>query len=205
MVDLVKAYLLQNSSVSIPGLGTIYVERIPAQSDFVNRQLLPPAYHYRFDRYFDAPGRDFFTYLSARQRIPDYEAIKQYNEWSVGLRSNIIAESPVVLEGIGSLSRDEAGDVVFAPEAPLKTYDIPVSAQRIIRTNARHAMLVGDKETTTADMNSYLQVEAVHKERASWWIYALILAAIALTAIFFHYYKSGSSSPFGNGQTIEAR
>lgn len=205
MVDLVKAYLLQNSSVSIPGLGTIYVERIPAQSDFVNRQLLPPAYHYRFDRYFDAPARDFFAYLSARQRIPDYEAIKLYNEWSVGLRNHIISETPVLLEGIGSLSRDESGDVVFAPQAPLKTYDIPVAAQRIIRTNARHAMLVGDRETTTADMNTYLQVEGAHKEKASWWIYALVLATIALTAIFFHYYKRAPSSPFGNGQTIEAK
>ncbi len=60
MVKLISTYLIQNKSVSIPGLGTIYVERVPAQSDFVNRQLLPPAYHYRFDKYFDAPGKDFY-------------------------------------------------------------------------------------------------------------------------------------------------
>src|SRR5690606_16028798 len=89
MVNLICSYLLQHKSISIPGLGTIYVERIPAQSDFVNRQLLPPAYHYRFDRYFDVPARDFFIFLGARKNIKDYEAIKLYNEWAQTLRNEL--------------------------------------------------------------------------------------------------------------------
>ncbi|MBA4168672.1 MAG: hypothetical protein H0X41_14195, partial [Chitinophagaceae bacterium] len=192
-----------HKSVSIPGLGTIYVERIPAQSDFINRQLLPPAYHYRFDKYFDAPEKEFFSFIATRENIPEYEAIKLYNEWALGIRNGISADQAKVLEGIGSLKRDSSGDIVFEPLSALKTYDIAVPAERIIRSNARHAMIVGDKETTTVEMTDYLH--EVHKEKTSWWIYALIVAAIAVVAIFFHYFRNGSDAPFGNHQTIETR
>jgi hypothetical protein len=204
MIALINSYLLQHKSISIPGLGTIYVERIPAQSDFVNRQLLPPAYHFRFDKYFDAPGKDFFTYLAAKKNIPDYEAIKLYNEWALELRNSIGTEDSTSLEGVGILKRDLSGEVIFEPSSTPRIYVVPVPAERIIRSNSKHMMLVGDKETTNVEMTGYLH-EEVHKEKEAWWIYALILAAISLTAIFFHYFKSGSVAPFGNHQTIQVK
>lgn len=203
MINIVKAYLLQNKSVSIPGLGTIYVERLPAQSDFVNRQLLPPSYHFRFDKYFDTPGKDFFAFLSSRKNIHDFEAIKEYNEWALRLRNDISgAENPVPLNGIGTLQRAGSGEIVFEPSVKPQTYSTPVAAERIIRTNAKHSMIVGDRELTNVEMNDYLQ--EVHKERTAWWIYALIIAAIALVAIFFSYYRNGGN-PFGNQQKIESK
>jgi len=203
MIQLVNNYLLQHKSVSIPGLGTIYVERVPAQSDFINRQLLPPAYHFRFDKYFDDPEKEFFTFLATSKNIPEYEAIKLYNEWALNIRNGIDTEHNTLLEGIGALKRNASGDIVFEPFSALKTYDVAVPAERIIRTNARHAMIVGDMETTTMEMTDYLQ--EVHKEKASWWIYALIIVAVALVAIFFHYFINGSDAPFGNHQTIETK
>jgi hypothetical protein len=203
MEQLVRTYLLQKSSVSIPGLGTIYVERSPARSDFINRLILPPSYHFRFDKYFDAPGKDFFTFLASRKKIEDYEAIKMYNEWAHKLRNNIGSEQSATIAGVGSLKRDLSGDVVFEAEATPAVYYTPVSAQRIVRSNTRHTMLVGDKEVSNVEMSDYLH--EVHKEKTSWWVYALIIAAIALTAILFHYFRSGSTSPFGNHQTIQPR
>jgi hypothetical protein len=203
MVQLIKTYLLQNKSISIPGLGTIYVERIPAQADFVNRQLLPPAYHFRFDKYFDAPGKDFFTFLAARNRVEDFEAIKIYNEWALQLRNNIGTDNFTPLDGVGSLKRDASGDIIFEPASPQQVFHTPVPAERIIRSNARHTMIVGDREVTNVEMSDYLQESTGRKNR--WWIYAAIIAAAALIAIFIHLYRSGDISPFGNRQTIETR
>ncbi len=203
MIRLINDYLLQHKSVSIPGLGTIYVERIPAQSDYINKQLIPPAYHYRFDKYFDAPGRDFFIYLSAKKRMPEHEAIKLYNEWALGIRNAIGTENSVNLEGIGLLKRAGSGEIMFEPAGPLKTCDIAVPAERVIRIDAKHTMLVGDKQTTTVEMSGYLQ--ETPQRKTSWWIYALIIAAAALLAIGFHYYHNGSEAPFGNHQPINTR
>lgn len=203
MERLLRTYLLQKSSISIPGLGTIYVERSPSRADFIARQILPPTYHYRFDKYFDAPGKDFFTFIASRKNVEDYEAIKLYNEWALGLRNNISTDQSATIDGIGSLKRDLSGDVVFEPAQTPHPFLITVPAQRIVRTNATHKMLVGDKEVSNVEMTDYL-LEA-RREKTSWWVWALIVAAIALTAILFNVFRSGNGSPFGNQQTVQPR
>ncbi|WP_315816312.1 hypothetical protein [Paraflavitalea speifideaquila] len=58
-------------------------------------------------------------------------------------------------------------------------------------------MLVGDREVTrelTADENYAPYPEEVPTNNNYWWIYALIIAAIALSAIFFHFYQNGFSA-----------
>ena len=68
MYDVLNKYLFQHKSISIPGLGSLVAETIPAVSDFANKQLLPVQVKFRFDKYFDAPDKDFFTYLSLKKR-----------------------------------------------------------------------------------------------------------------------------------------
>jgi hypothetical protein len=203
MEQLVRTYLLQKSSVSIPGLGTIYVERSPARSDFINRQLLPPSYHFRFDKYFDAPEKEFFTFLAARKKIEDYEAIKMYNEWALSLRNNIGTDQSTTIEGIGTLKRDVSGEVIFEPEAAIETFNVPVSAERVIRTNAKHTMLVGDREVSNIEMSGYLH--EAHKRKIPWWVYAIILAVLATGAILFHFLSGDNTTPFGNRQSIQVK
>ena len=203
MVATLTSYLVQHKSLSIPGLGTIYVERIPAQSDFVNKQIIGPSYHYRFDRYFDAPDKDFFSYLASQKQIADYEAIRWYNEWAHDLRNKIRTQLEVHWERVGVLKTDVSGEIVFEAQQNLVTYLHPVPAERVIRSNAQHTMIVGDKEVTNTVMTDYLNEETVYVEKESWWIYALILATIAVIVLFFHFLSSGvHSGSISNQQTI---
>ncbi|MES1223866.1 MAG: hypothetical protein ABUT20_50690, partial [Bacteroidota bacterium] len=95
MFEILNSYLFQHKSISIPGLGTIVMERLPANTDIGSKNFLPPLYHFRFDKYFDAPDKDFFSYLASEKNIPDYEAIKWYNEFSLELRNKIKVEEKV--------------------------------------------------------------------------------------------------------------
>jgi hypothetical protein len=129
-------------------------------------------------------GKIFLLFLRPGKNIEDYEAIKLYNEWALTLRNNISTEQSSTLEGIGVLKRDMTGEVVFEPENPSDMLSIPVPAQRIVRTNAKHTMLVGDKEVSNVEMKDFLHDE-IHREKTSWWIYALIIGAIALPLFCF--------------------
>ena len=203
MVAALNSYLVQHKSLSIPGLGTIYVERKPAQTDFVNKQIIPASYHYRFDRYFDAPDKDFFTYLAAQREIADYEAIRWYNEWAYELRNKIRTQHEVKWDKVGTLRTDVSGEIVFEAQPNLVGFLDPVPAERVIRSNAQHTMIVGDREVTNKAMTDYLKEETVFVEKESWWIYALILAAAAIVAIFFHFFQHGfHSGSVNNQQTI---
>ncbi len=207
MTEVLTSYLLQHKSISIPGLGTVYIERIPAQTDFVNKRILPPSYHFRFDKYFDAPDKEFFTYLAQQQDIADYEAIKWYNEWAYELRNRLRNGETEEWPGIGTLKKDHGGEILFEAAGAIPSLQEPAPANRVIHSHAQHTMLVGDREVTRefspADTNEYL--EENHREKDSWWIYALIIAAIALSALFFHFYKNGfTPAAVGNQQRIDS-
>lgn len=199
--DLNK-YLFQHKSISIPGLGSLVAETIPAVSDFANKQLLPVQIKFRFDKYFDSPDRDFFTYLSTKRNIPDFEAIKWYNEFAADLRNKIRTEEEAVWEGVGVFKKDFGGEIVFEPDAPKYELFPTVKAERVIHADATHSILVGDKEKTNYEMTELLH-DQVYVEKESWWIYALILAAIGLSVLFFHLYSNNARwGVTGNQQKI---
>ena len=190
MIAILNSYLIQHKSICIPGLGTIYLERIPSINDFSNRQLLPPSYKYRFDKYFDAPDKEFFSFLASGQNMAEYEAIKMYNEFAYDLRDRIRKEERFDWPQVGILMRDATGEIQFKSELIQPGFVQPVPANRVIRQDARHAILVGDQELTTDHMTELLS-EEVHVEKESWWIYALIIFAVALVIVFFFLYQHG--------------
>ncbi len=196
------SYLLQSRQLPIPGLGTILVERKPAQTDFVNKQLLPPSFSFKFDKYFDAPDKEFFTFLAAQNEMADYEAIRWYNEWSYDLRNKIRTDNPVELEKVGTLKKDLSGDIVFVPAAPIDLSLEPVAAERVIRQNAKHTVLVGDRELTNEEAADSL-MEDEGKESKAWWIITIVLTTILLLILFFKFYQNGlNTGAIGNQQTI---
>jgi nucleoid DNA-binding protein len=226
MNNVLVSYLLQHKSISIPGLGSMYIERIPAQTDFVNRRILPPDYHFRFDKYFDAPDKDFFTYLAKQQNIADYEAIKWYNEWAYELRSKLREGQEVEWEGIGILKKDISGEIVFEASGRIPSLQEPTAANRVIHSHSQHTMLVGDQEVTrkisnidstptVSDNNNVISGDEQQipdyppypeePPKKKWWLFALVIAVLALGVIFFRVYKSGFvTSAAGNHQPINA-
>ncbi|HLI92963.1 MAG TPA: hypothetical protein VKU83_05120 [Puia sp.] len=194
MLQVLNAYLFQHRSISIPGLGTIYLETYPASADVADRTILPPAYRFRFDKYFDAPEREFFAYLAVQGKMLDFEAIKWYNEFSFDLRNRIRNEDEVPWEGVGVLKKDESGNILLESAAAPAFYSSPVPAMRVNRQDAVHTLLVGDRERTSGEMNEWLQEKVVSRRRISWWVVALVLAVIGLAILAWHYYAYGWST-----------
>ncbi len=191
MFQVLNAYLFQHRSISIPGLGTIYLETFPAGADVADRTLLPPAYRFRFDKYFDAPDKEFFSYIASQKNILDYEAIKWYNEFSFDLRNRIRVEDRVRWDGVGVLRKDGVGNVTFESIPGNTLFMVPTPALRVSRQDARHLLLVGDQERTNVEMGEWLHEEGAARRRIPWWIVALILGVVALALLGWHFYTNG--------------
>ena|SRR5882724_10055693 len=200
MFQVLNAYLFQHRSISIPGLGTIYMETFPASADVADRTIHAPLYKFRFDKYFDAPDREFFSYLAVQKNILDFEAIKWYNEFSSELRSRIRTEEQVSWDGVGILKKDAAGNMLFESVADNGLFMTPAPAMRVNRHNASHTLLVGDQEKTNFEMNEWLSEEAESRRDRTWWIIAIVLGAIALGILAWQFYSSGWS--IGNQQHL---
>src|SRR5579859_4758949 len=194
MWQVLNAYLFQHRSISIPGLGTIYLETLSANVDVADRTMQPPAYRFRFDKYFDAPDKEFFAFVAAQRNILDYEAIKWYNEFSFELRNRIRAEDAVSWDGVGILKKDGAGNVLFEPVASPLLFMQPTPAVRVNRQDAQHTLLVGDRERTSGEMNELLHDEEPGRRRMAWWVIALIIAGIGLAVLGWYFYSHGLST-----------
>jgi hypothetical protein len=195
MTDSLYSYLLQHRSLSIPGLGTILIERVPAQNDFVNRKILPPTYHFRFDKYFDAPDKDFFTFLATQENVADYEVIRQYNEWAFDLRNALRTDEPVPMGDMGSMTRDAGGDIRFLPSQKINAFFRPVEAKRVeyAADTPHHAVSeeVPDRIEEVAPLAEEIYDQEEIKENWKW--YTIIMISLILLILFFHFLRKGWS------------
>ena len=205
MYAILNKYLFLNKSIPIPGLGTICLESQPATIDASTRSIMPPAYRFRFDKFFDSPDKDLFTYLSAQQNISDYEALRQYNDFAFSLRDrlNYFREAP--WEGLGTLKKDDSGEIHFETSIPNPFFLQPVPAEKVVRANAKHMMLVGDRERSNREMSDWFAEEPVHGNRL-WWLVALLGGIAAALIIMFHFsFKGWRVESTGNQQLIQVK
>ena len=194
MVQVLNAYLYQHRSLSIPGLGTVYLETFPATVEVADRAILPPVYRFRFDKYFDAPDKEFFSFLATQANLLDFEAIKWYNEFALDLRNRIRAENEVKWEGVGVLRKNGSGDILLeSADAPAFSQQ-PIPAMRVNRQDAQHTLLVGDRERTSGEMSEWRKEEGTRRAKFRWWIIAVILAVLGLAVLAWHFYTQGFST-----------
>jgi hypothetical protein len=194
MLQVLNAYLFQHRSISIPGLGTIYLETFPAILEVADRAIRPPIYRFRFDKYFDAPDKEFFAYLAAQGKMLDFEASNWYNEFSLELRNRIRVEDEVAWEGVGVLRKDGSGNILFESVTAPGFFQQAIPARKVNRQDAVHTLLVGDRERTSGEMNEWLHEEESRPKKFRWWIIALVLALAGLAVLGWHFYHHGWST-----------
>jgi hypothetical protein len=205
MYILLNNYLFLHKSIPVPGLGTICMESQAATIDASTRTIQPPVYRFRFDKFFDSPDKDLFAYLSAQQKISDYEALRQYNDFAYSLRDrlNYFREAP--WEGLGILRKDDSGEIHFETSIQNPSFLRPVPAEKVVRTNAKHMLLVGDRERSNREMSDWFAEEPIHGNRL-WWLVALVGGIAAALIIMFHFSSSGwNVESTGNQQTIQVK
>jgi hypothetical protein len=204
MFDILNSYLFLNKSISIPGLGTIYLETLPSSIDISTKNILPPLYYFRFDKYFDSPDKAFFSYLATHKKMAEYEALKWYTEFAYQLREKINQEKKVKWEAVGELIKDYEGNIAFETSLGTPFFLQPVPARQVIRQDAQHVLLVGDRERTNVEMSEWLHQEPAHKKERTWWLFTLIVILIAIGILLYHFSSNGwSINSFGNQQKLE--
>src|ERR1700712_3865490 len=190
MYAILNKYLFLHKSIPVPGLGTICMESVPAGIDARTRRIFPPSHRFRFDKFSDSPDKELFTYLSSQQKISDYEALRQYNDFAYSLRDrlNYFREAP--WEGLGTLKKDDMGDIHFESTIANPSFLQQVPAEKVIRRNAKHMLLVGDRERSSREMSDWFAEEPIHGNKL-WRLVALVGGIAAALIIMFHFSSQG--------------
>ena len=202
MHQLIASYLFQHKSCPFPGLGSLSLSAKGAEPYFSDKIINAPTTSIDLVA-GESDIASFLAYIASQTNSDHYEAASALDHFCDGLKNEVNVHSAAKLEGVGEFVVNSNGDISFVPLELPKDLVQPVRAERVLRPQSEHNILVGDKEKTNYEMTELLNDE-VHVEKESWWIYALILAAIGLSMLFFHFYSNNMRwGSTGNQQKVE--
>ena len=178
MYQIIATILFQNKICRLPGIGTLVMVAHSAETDFVNTRIKSPS-----------ETIDFIVDGYDEKGFNEFSAISEL------LQKNLDENGSFLLRGIGTFTKDKAEKIRFVPIPIAPIFTPPIAAERVIRQDAAHAILVGDQQTTNVEMTEYFSEQQPLKDH--WWIWAIALAAIGIGVLLFYFYQHGFKA-FGN-------
>ncbi|HJS54092.1 MAG TPA: hypothetical protein VJ765_06090 [Chitinophagaceae bacterium] len=204
MQDELYEFLILNKKLSLPGIGTICLLQSPPQLDFANKELSPRSYYFTIESASDQPSKKLFDWLASAIGIAEWDAIKLINEFSFTLKKNLSESGEVNWENIGTIRRDDKGQLKLDSQTIVLQSERPVPAEKVIREKVQHTLLVGEKEKSSAEMEEYFA--GVPATRNYTWLIAIVLTIISIMFIGWHFSEKGfAPSSAGNQSVIKSK
>ncbi|MBC7686805.1 MAG: hypothetical protein H7211_01355 [Aquabacterium sp.] len=172
MYQIIAPTLFQNKICRLPGIGTLTMIQHPAKTEFVNNLINSPT--------------ETIEFLACNA---DEKLFNEFSAMSELLKRHLENKGSYVLNGIGTFMKEGEGAIKFLPVTADSILTPPVPAERVIRQDAEHAILVGDQQTTNTEMSEFFSGKAPLKNY--WWVWAAALAAIAIAALAIYIYQYG--------------
>jgi hypothetical protein len=197
MEDIIASYLIQKRECTLPLLGNFRIITSHSYLDIADKKMQPPAEKIIYNEHETYNVEGLTNYVSSLEEISLQEAEERLNNWCLAARAQIDEGNKLIFNLIGNLQKDEEGTILFEREKRFGFYE-PVYANRVIHENEQHAVLVGDRETTSGAMNEYLNAE-IFEKKSSWKIWAIILFVFSLIILILYFTGHGfSETGIGN-------
>ena len=201
MVDLVLRYLSFQKKVSLQGIGTFSVEHLPARLDFPNRLLYAPEFILHYSTSVTGNDEQFETWLQTELNMGREEVKILQQNLSDEFQRTLFEKGETTLNGLGIFTKDEQRLLHFSSLFE-SVKGNPVTAEKIIRKNTSHSILVGEQEKTSEEMTELL-TGTKRKPLNLWWMVAAALFLCALIAILYFANYSPQWSKQGNNQKLK--
>lgn len=183
MYEFLYQYFTLNKKLSFPGIGEFTIEQQPAKINFSEKLLYPAESLVKFNSTSSPADKNLFQYLSHVLHTDEIQAIQKFTGYTHYLKDLLNITGTALLPGIGTLTK-QSNNYSFTPQIQAQPYLSPLHAERVVRKNTTHKVKVGEDERTSTQMIELLSA-SVKKDR--WWLYAIILAAIAIATISVYY------------------
>lgn len=194
MFQLFCKYLILNSRAHVPGLGVFFIERTPAKLDFANKIFIAPVSQINFKAQPSVADNRIYTFISRQQKIEESEAVIRYNNFADTIKKHLKEHKRMELPGLGVLLQNNEGNLYFNATSELNEYFPSAPANRILRENTEHPIVVGDINRTSRQMKEMFVEEPQKRSHAKdyWWKFAIALGIIGIAGILYYYLNNGN-------------
>ncbi len=141
-------------------------------------------------------------YIANTQAISEYAANENLEKFVSEIK-NLKDQDDLLIGEAGKFEVDENGYLIFTEQKIFTNYFPEVKANRVLRANQSHEILVGDKETTNERMTEYFSNEKTTGTSKLWLWICLALIIIAALVIFLMN-APGVNHASGNRKSITA-
>lgn len=190
MDDLIVSYLLLSGECPLPGIGKISIAHRNAVCDLASKELLPPENILQFDESTSGDITSIANFISLNDDCSTEVASARFKSWTDNLRQRLNHKEEVLLPFLGKLVKDANGSISFRSKSSLNVLKA-VQAERVVHEAATHNVIVGDKVSSSADIQQLLVNTAVG-EKDRFWIPAVIIFSVALLIIILYFVFNGS-------------
>jgi hypothetical protein len=178
VLSALATYLFQYREVIIPHIGKFSLRYLPSRLDFADRLIYPPSYEVFFNEQNDALTN--LPHFDGKENVGDADLEHLGREIK-----KMLQQGTVEWYGLGQLQFID-DKIVFhtAYQPTLK----PIAANKIIRGNTYHSVLVGEREMQSDD-TSYINGQPKTKKSLAVTI-GWIIVLLSLAFIFYHLYHN---------------
>jgi nucleoid DNA-binding protein len=217
MYESLYRFLVKHKKIYLPGIGTIGLRIQPAESDFVNRSFSPPAYFFALEKARlsvgteindqqgrEAPQRTLFSWLAANFNITEREAVIRFTDFVFDLKKQLDTGEEITWNGVGTFQKEFGEEIRFKGAKKELPFLEEIIAEKVIRENAEHTMLVGEVEKTSTQMTEMLLNPVVADEKRNyWWVWPLAVILMILIFLGWYFSEHGiSGASTGNNRKI---
>jgi hypothetical protein len=176
MLNSFYKYLILHDHAGIPGIGNFSVERSPASIN--GNDIHPPLQSIVFAQGSALTDKQFYRFLSDETGLSEVDSVRKFQDFAYQLRKDIQSHPHVTLKGLGILKRNVTGGIVFEPAVPANQYFSRIGLPPVIN---KGKIIHQDEETTVNGVEAHAEEAIIKKDR--WWIWALLLAVLAIAVI----------------------
>jgi cell division protein FtsN len=145
IIPVIRDLIIRNQKAVIPGFGAFVLAQRPAQLNKVTRVLTPPSVTVKFKGDQKDDDGQLTGYLTTKLRIEKSDALDAIQDFRKNTEEKLGKDEPVILEGLGTLSKKQNGEISFTPEDELlkriglfemPKIDVPLTASEKVAPQA---------------------------------------------------------------------
>ena len=190
MFNLLYKYFVLNQQLSIPGIGVFVMEKEPAKVDAAHNVIHAPLQVVKFKQQGPQMDNSFYGYLAKELDIEVLDAIQEYHDFATDLKNEVQEKKWIELPNLGTLTQGVKDEIKFKSAPVIREY-FPLVHVENISTVTSDALEAEEPVIIGASEEKVLFTK-VKKQRDYWWVFALLLGALAIGAIAYYYYTHGS-------------
>ena len=206
MFNILVQYLFEFKRLALPPVGRFKLEDKAANASLADSTIAAPTWTIGFKPYSADVKADensgLVSWLAANGKISIDEAGRQLEHFVAELQSRLNSGESVNWPQLGILEQKN-GQVQFQQSGAQISPFTDVTAKKIKRENTTHQTLVGDRETTTAQMREQLLLPE-EKRRSGATMTWVILGVALIAAAWFFSQKGCNPAASGNQQKVES-